>query len=152
MENQSFDPTFASSAKALVLIGTLDVVARILVAVLFFYSGVGKLLDPGAVVSRLSAVGFPLPAVATGLCIAVELGASIALVFGFRVVAVCALLAGLTLLTAILFHQFWAVEGAQKIGQTVHFLKNCAILGGLWFVARSALVRPAPGFAAGTGQ
>lgn len=114
----------------------LDIGARVLIAALFLYSGFGKLADPASVATRLATIGFPLPSVVAYVTIAFEIGASIALILGYRVMVISILLAGFTLVTAVLFHQFWAVEAAQKGGQTIHFLKNLTIVGGLWFVAR----------------
>nr|WP_234834238.1 hypothetical protein [Sinorhizobium meliloti] len=42
-------------------------------------------------------------------------------------------------MTSLFFHQFWAVDAAQRTGQTINFLKNLSIIGGLWFVTRSTL-------------
>ena len=117
----------------------LDIAARVLIAILFLYSGFGKLMDPGSVATRLGNAGFPLATIAAYLTIAIEIGAAAALIFGYRILVCCALLAGFTLLASLFFHQFCAVEAAQRTGQLVHFLKNLTIIGGLWFVARSAL-------------
>lgn len=116
-----------------------DIAARILIAVLFLYSGTGKLMDPSAVASRLASLGFPLSTVVAYLTIVFELGAALALMLGYRLLLITGLLAGFALLTALLFHQFWAVDIAQRAGQTTHFLKNLTLIGGLWFVARSVL-------------
>lgn len=44
------------------------------------------------------------------------------------------------MLTALMFHQFWAAAPAQQAAQSVNFLKNMAIAGGFWFIARNELV------------
>jgi putative oxidoreductase len=117
----------------------LDTVARIMIATLFIYSGFNKLMDPASVATRLSNVGFPLPTIVAYLTIAIEIGVPIAVIAGYRILLSCAVLAGFTLLASVLFHQFWAVEQAQQTGQLAQFMKNVAIIGGLWFVARGAL-------------
>lgn len=33
-------------------------------------------------------------------------------------------------MTSLFFHQFWAVDAAQRTGQTINFLKNLSIIGG----------------------
>lgn len=121
------------------LIRWLDVAARIMIAVLFLKSGFGKLMDPGSVATRLSDAGFPLATIAAYLTIAIEIGAPIALIAGYRILVTCALLGSFTFLASVFFHQFWAVEQAQQTGQLIQFMKNVAIVGGLWFVARTAL-------------
>jgi len=115
----------------------LDTIARAMMAALFAYSGFGKLMAPGAITLRLAEAGLPLPTVATYAAIAIELGGALALVAGFRLVATAAVLAGFTVLATVLFHPFWAIEGAARAGQTIQFLKNACILAGLWFIVRS---------------
>ena len=117
----------------------LDTIARAMMAALFVYSGFGKLMDPGAIATRLGGVGLPLPTVAAYAAIAIELGGAVALIAGFRLVITCAVLAGFTVLATAMFHPFWAIEGAARTGQTIQFLKNACILAGLWFIVRSAL-------------
>ena len=36
--------------------------------------------------------------------------------------------------TTLLFHNFWAFEGAQQTAQRIHFMKNLAIMGGILYV------------------
>ncbi|MDW9972995.1 DoxX family membrane protein [Sinorhizobium meliloti] len=103
----------------------------------------GKLMVPDTVATRLSDAGFPVAAVAAYVTIAIEIGASIALIFGYRVLACCALLAGFTLMTSLFFHQFWAVDAAQRTGQTINFLKNLSIIGGFWLLPAALSKRAA---------
>jgi putative oxidoreductase len=121
------------------LIRSCDVAARILIASLFLYSGIGKVIDPAITASKLAGAGFPMPMMVAYATIVLELGSAILLMVGYRVMLACAALAFLTFTAALFFHQWWAVEPSMKIGQTIHFLKNAAILGGLWFVARSEI-------------
>ena len=44
------------------------------------------------------------------------------------------LLAGYTLITALIFHNFWAVPADQAQNQTIHIMKNIAMAGGLLHV------------------
>ncbi len=118
-----------------------DVAARALIALLFLYSGFGKLTDPAALATRLADAGVPLAWLAAYVTIAVEIGAAVALILGYPVLVSCALLAGFTLLASLLFHQFWAVAPSERTAQIISFLKNLAVLGGLWFVARATLER-----------
>lgn len=121
----------------------LDLVARVLMAALFIYSGVGKAMDPGVVTSRLAGAGFPLPMVSTYVAIAIELGAAATLVAGYRLLPTTIVLAVYTVLATFLFHKFWTFEGAARVSQTHQFLKNACILAGLWFIARVSLLEAA---------
>ena len=44
-------------------------------------------------------------------------------------------LAGFSLLTAIVFHNFWAVPQAEQMMQQINFMKNLAIAGGMLVLA-----------------
>ena len=37
--------------------------------------------------------------------------------------------------TSILFHNYWALQGALRATMEAHFFKNMAIMGGLLFLA-----------------
>jgi len=121
-------------------IRVIDIIARLMMAALFIYSGIGKLLDPGTVANRLAGTGFPFSQLSAYAAIIVELGGALLLIVGYRLVATCAVLAGFTVLVTALFHPFWTFEAAQRAIQTIQFLKNACILAGLWFIVRTALL------------
>jgi putative oxidoreductase len=118
----------------------LDTVARVMMALLFIYSGYGKLMDPGTVATRLTGAGFPLPMFSAYVAIAIEFGAAATLIAGYKLVPTTIVLAVYTVLATFMFHKFWTFEGAARVGQTHQFLKNTCILAGLWFIARIALL------------
>jgi putative oxidoreductase len=105
---------------------------RVLLALLFLLAGVGKLGAYNATAAYMSSVGVPaslLPAV-----IAVELLGSLAIIVGWKTRAVALLLAGFSLVTALVFHKNFA----DQI-QMIMFLKNISIAGGfLLLVAHGA--------------
>jgi len=105
---------------------------RVLLALLFLLAGVGKLGTYNATAAYMSSVGVPaslLPAV-----IAVELLGSLAIIVGWKTRAVALLLAGFSLVTALVFHKNFA----DQI-QMIMFLKNISIAGGfLLLVAHGA--------------
>jgi putative oxidoreductase len=53
------------------------------------------------------------------------------LAIGFKARWAALALAVFTLAAAILFHNYWAVEAAQKMGQEINFWKNVSITGGM---------------------
>ena len=109
---------------------SLALAARVLIAAIFVISGFGKLTDPAGTAGYVTAMGLPLPEVATWIAIAVELGAGIALAVGYPTRSAAAILAVFSLATAVLFH---ADIGDQN--QFIHFFKNVALAGGLLQVA-----------------
>lgn len=105
---------------------TVAAIGRILIAVIFILSGVGKLGAPAATQGYIASVGLPLPLLGYGLAVLVELGGGLLLLVGFRTRAVAAVLALFTLAAALFFHSHLADQN-----QFIHFVKNLMIVGGL---------------------
>lgn len=100
---------------------------RIFLAGLFLFSGIGKLAAYEASQGYMEAMGVPgalLPAV-----IASEIIAPLALIAGFKARVAAFLLAGFSIVTALLFHSNFADQIQQ-----VMFLKNLSIAGGLLMI------------------
>ena len=100
---------------------------RLLMSVIFIMAGINKIGGYEGTQGYMQAMGVPgmlLPAV-----IALEIGAGAALLIGWKARIFAFLLAGFTLLSAILFHNNF---GDQT--QMIMFMKNLAIAGGLLFV------------------
>ena len=63
---------------------------------------------------------------------AVQVGAGLALAVGYAPRAAATLLGGSLVLTTLAGHRFWEErDGTARAQQTIHFLKNAAMLGGL---------------------
>jgi putative oxidoreductase len=106
---------------------------RVLLAVIFLISGFGKVMGFDGTVGYIG-TKLPMPQVVAVLTIVVELGGGILLAIGYKARWAALALAIFTLAAAILFHNFWAVEAAQKMNQQINFLKNLAIAGGMLMV------------------
>lgn len=101
-----------------------ELAGRVLLAGLFFISGLGKIGAYSATAGYMQAVG--VPGALLPLVIATEVLGAIAIVVGWRTRIVAFLLAGFTLLSALLFHNNFGDPV-----QTIMFLKNVSIAGGL---------------------
>lgn len=108
----------------------LSSVGRVLLALIFILSGIGKIGAPEATQGYIASVGIPLPMLAFLAAIVTEVGGGALLLLGYRARLVSLLLAAFTVATALLFH---SNLGDQN--QMIHFLKNLAIAGGLLQVA-----------------
>lgn len=102
-------------------------VARILIGLLFLVAGVGKLGDVAGFTGFLTSGG--LPAFLAWPTIALEILGGVALIVGFQTRIFAVLLAGFTLLAALLYH----FQPADQMQMTM-FLKNLAIAGGLFLL------------------
>lgn len=108
---------------------------RLLVAPLFIYSGIGKILAFGLTASRLPGgeAGFGM-LLAAG-AIAVELGCSTALILGIWTRWASLILIAFTIAATLMFHNFWASPAPQVQVQTINFLKNLGLIGAFAMIA-----------------
>jgi len=105
---------------------------RVLLAAIFLISGLGKIAGYAGTAAYMASVG--VPGVLLPLVIATEVLGAIAIIAGWQTRIAGFLLAGFTLLSAVIFHSNFA----DQI-QMIMFLKNLAIAGGfLLLVARGA--------------
>jgi putative oxidoreductase len=99
-----------------------ELAGRILLATLFLISGFGKIGQYSATAGYMESTGVPgalLPFV-----IGLETLGAAAIILGWQTRIVAFLLAGFTLLSAVIFH-----GAVSDPGQQVHFLKNLSIAG-----------------------
>ena len=113
---------------------TVALIARILLAVMFIISGFGKITGFDGTAGYIASKGLPMPQVVAALTILVELGGGILLAIGYKARWAALALGVFTVLAAVIFHNFWAVEAAQKMGQQINFMKNITIAGGMLMV------------------
>lgn len=109
-----------------------ELAGRILLASLFLLSGLSKISAYAATVGYMQAMG--VPGFALPLVIALEVLGAAAIIVGYQTRVVAFLLAGFSLVSAMLFH----ANFADQI-QTIMFMKNVSIAGGfLLLVANGA--------------
>ena len=108
--------------------------ARVLLAQLFIVSGIGKIARFAGMASFMAGKGMPMAEVLLALTIALEVGGGILLIVGWQARWVAAAFFGFTLLTAVMFHPFWAADAANFGAQLNNFMKNLSIMGGMLYV------------------
>lgn len=104
--------------------------ARIMLALIFVFAGYGKIGGYAATQGYMEAFG--LPGILLAPTIVFELGAGLALLIGYQTRLVAVLLAGFSVLSAIIFHANFADQMEQ-----IMFMKNIAIAGGLLILAQA---------------
>jgi len=106
-------------------------VARILLAVMFFISGLHKIADPQGTQQYMSAMGMTW---FTGVfyvgAIIIEIVGSVSLLLGYHARLGAWLLVLFMIPATLLFHTHFADPN-----QMIHFLKNLSVMGGLLYVA-----------------
>ncbi|WMY10175.1 DoxX family protein [Paraburkholderia phenoliruptrix] len=105
-------------------------IACTLMAALFLISGIRKLLTWSATVGYFAKLGLPMAEAIVPAAILLEIGGSLALIFGWRMREIAAILAIYTLMTAFVAHRFWDAGPAQFNPQLNNFFKNIAMVGG----------------------
>jgi putative oxidoreductase len=111
-----------------------DVVGRVLIATLFLLSGWGKLAAYAGTQAYMQQAGVPgglLP-----LVILLELGGGFAIVIGLYTRPVALLMAGFSIVAALLFH-----AGTADQMQQIMFLKNLGLAGGFLFLVANGAGR-----------
>jgi len=109
-------------------------IGRILLALIFVVSGVGKITGYAGTAAVMAAKGLPIVDVLLPLTIAVELGGGLLLALGWKARWAAAALFLFLIPTTLIFHQFWGIEPKLAQMQKIHFLKNVAIMGGMLMV------------------
>ena len=109
-------------------------IGRILIALLFVPAGFSKITGFSGAVGYIASKGLPMPQVLAAGTVVVEIAAGLALLIGLQARVAAGVLLIFTLLTAFLFHNFWAVPADQQMMQSINFYKNLAISGGLLFI------------------
>ena len=106
---------------------TLAFIGRCLMAVLFLLSGFGKVAAPAASIAWIASTGLPMATAAYIVSIIIELGGGLLLVLGWQIRPLGAVLSVYAIVTAFIFHRNVADQN-----QLFHFLKNIAVMGGLF--------------------
>jgi len=115
--------------------------AKLLLVVLFLWSGaINKPANFAAITGVLKRKGVPMPGIALAFAILLEIGGAIVIVLArflpsMIVRIAVALLIAYSLLTAVMFHNFWRLEGPARDHDLASFLKNVGLCGGFLLVA-----------------
>ena len=110
-------------------------IGRILVAFLFVPAGLGKLAGFSGAVGYAASAGMPLPTVAVGIGLVIELCGGLALLLGWGTRWAALVLAFFTLVASFFFHAYWGLPADQATVQQLLFNKNVAVVGGLLVLA-----------------
>nr|WP_314072332.1 DoxX family protein [uncultured Roseococcus sp.] len=113
----------------------LRVVARVLLTVPFWTSGLAKLADFGGTTAEMAHFGLNPPAVFAIATILVQLGGSALVIQGRHAWLGAGALGLFTALTIPLVHNFWAQEGERGMLSTFFALEHIGMIGGLMMAA-----------------
>lgn len=102
-------------------------IGRLFLSMIFIFSGFSKITGYAGTAAYMDSVG--VPSMLLPLVIALELLGGIAVLIGFKARLISLLIAGFSIVSAILFHQFWNDESQMN-----PFMKNIAMAGGFLMI------------------
>ena len=108
---------------------------RIFLSVIFLLSGVNKLFAFQMYTGWAAGAHLPMPSVAIAIAAAIEILGGLAILAGFQTKLASWIVFLYLIPTTFFFHNFWTMDGMNRIDNQVHFLKNVAIMGGLLILA-----------------
>ena len=109
----------------------LDLLGRVLIALLFLPAGIGKISGFAGAVAYASSAGMPMPQVAVAIGLVIEIVGGLAILLGWQIRWAALILGFFTLVASFFFHNFWGVPAEAAGMQQLLFWKNIAVVGGL---------------------
>jgi putative oxidoreductase len=109
----------------------MSFVSRALVALLFIQYGIGKITGFSGTVAYIASANVPLPQVAAGIAILVEVGLGVLLLIGYRTRWVALAMFFYVLVLPFIFHAYWSAPAAKLTIEKLMFYKDLAIAGAL---------------------
>lgn len=110
-------------------------VGRVLLALLFFISGLDKLGNYSGTMSYMTSAGLPMPQVLLVLTILIEVGCGLLVLLGLKARWAALIIALFLIPVTIVFHNPWASPADQQQMQMITAMKNLSIMGGLLLLA-----------------
>jgi putative oxidoreductase len=106
-------------------------IARVMIAAIFVSSGFGKLSSLSQFTAGMVDRGLPYAHVLAPIGAVVEFAAAAALILGAGTRVAALALAVFTVVATMIAHRFWDLPVAEQAMQSIQFMKNVAIIGGL---------------------
>lgn len=111
-------------------------IGRILFSLIFIMAGLANHLgNLGEMSGWVASKGVPVAnivVVVTGLMI---IAGGLSVMLGYKTKIGAWILIAFLIPTALIMHNFWALEGAEASNQMAHFLKNLSMAGGALLIA-----------------
>jgi putative oxidoreductase len=108
---------------------------RIFLSLIFLFSAFGKITDWSTFAHHMEEKGMVMVPLFLAGAIVFEVVGGLSVLLGFYGRVGATLLIIFLIPTTLIFHNFWAADAAQQMNQMQHFLKNVAIMGGLFVVS-----------------
>jgi putative oxidoreductase len=109
-------------------------VGRILLSAIFLMSGAQKLMNWEQTAQQMEGRGMVAVQLFLVGAVLFELGGGLSVLTGYWARLGALALIVFLIPTTFIFHNYWTYGGQEQMNQMAHFMKNLAILGGLFMV------------------
>jgi transmembrane protein len=113
---------------------------RVVLCLPFWWSGLSKLFDFSGGTAEMAALGLEPAELFNALTILVQLGGSLLVILNLWTWLGAGALGVFTALVTVLAHQFWTLEGLERVRELNTFLEHLAIVAGFVLVAMIGVV------------
>jgi len=110
----------------------LALAGRILLAAIFIIGGYNKIGGWEATAGYMASKGLPMLLLVPTILI--ELGGGLMLIVGYRARLAAAAIFLFLIPVTLVFHNFWAASPVEMQMQSINFMKNLGIMGGMLFI------------------
>lgn len=119
----------------------LWVLSRIILTFMYWYAGLGFLLDFGGAVQTMTALGLEPAGPVAALTLIVELLGSVLVILDIATWFGAGMLAVFTLMTIPMVHHFWTMSGAAAMQARLESEEHLTVVGALIVVSILSAVR-----------
>jgi putative oxidoreductase len=113
----------------------MTVAGRVLLALMFIFAGIDKLMHTEGNTAFMASGGLPAWQALTILAGLVELLGGLAVATGYLARWGALALALFTLSVSLIYHRYWSLPADQQMMQQLLFMKNMAVAGGMLVLA-----------------
>ena len=110
-------------------------IGRILLAVIFILSGYNKIGGFEQTAGYMASKGLPMADILLVLTIVIELGGGLMIALGLYARWAAGIVFLFLIPVTLIFHAPWGAPPAEVQMQTIQFMKNLAIMGGMLYIA-----------------
>lgn len=112
----------------------LPLLGRILIGHLFLLSGLNKVFHYSQTAAYMASKNVPMVELLLVLSIIIEIVGALMIILGWRVKLAATIVFLWLIPVTFMMHNFWAVPGAERMGQLINFQKNLVIMGAMLYL------------------
>lgn len=104
---------------------------RICIGILFLWAGTAKILGWEGTIGYMASKQMPLISFFLPIAVALQILGALSLIIGYKARWGAAILIIFIIPASIIFHDFWNLQGMERLNEQIMFMKDVGVLGGL---------------------